>query len=170
MSQFHSDCRRTKSVSWQIYLNVAYIKHFSSLSLDFSHSSKRRWEIEVFQLSRAYHANKDVFASVILVHEEIIFAILVDVLCIFKLKWLFNVICCDSPPRSSWETRKRQKETGSPPFEIPSHIIHEKPWTYDHGNRDKRGESMFSAAVPAPKRRLFPSTETGKRKAVNAFV
>lgn len=79
MSQFHSDCRRTKSVSWQICLNVAYIKHISSLSLDFSHSSKRRWEIEVFQLSRAYHANKDVFASVILVHEEIIFAILVDV-------------------------------------------------------------------------------------------
>ena len=112
MSQFHSDCRRTKSVSWQICLNVAYIKHFSSLSLDFSHSSKRRWEIEVFQLSRAYHANKDVFASVILVHEEIIFAILVDVLCIFKLKWLFNVICCDSPPRSSWEALRQGLERG----------------------------------------------------------
>ena len=28
---------------------------------------------------------------------------------------------------------------------------------------------MFSAAVPAFKRRLFPSTETGKRKAANAL-
>ncbi len=62
------------------------------------------------------------------------------------------------------EARKRQKETGSHRFEIPSHIIPEKPWTYDHGIRDKRGENMFSAAVPASKRRLFPSTETSKRK------
>ncbi len=68
------------------------------------------------------------------------------------------------------EVRKRQIETGSLPFEIPSHIAPEKPWTYDHGIRDKRGESMISAAVPAPKRRLFPATETGKRKAVNALV
>ena len=51
-----------------------------------------------------------------------------------------------------------------------SHIIPEKPWTYDHGNRDKRPKSMVSAAVPAPKRRLFPSTETGKRNAVSSLV
>ncbi|MCR5379689.1 MAG: hypothetical protein K6G44_01790 [Lentisphaeria bacterium] len=68
------------------------------------------------------------------------------------------------------EVRKRQKETGSLPFEIPSHIIPEKPWTYDHGNRDKRGESMFSAAVLGLKRRLFRTKETGKRKAANALV
>ncbi len=53
------------------------------------------------------------------------------------------------------ESPKRQKETGSPPFEIPNHIIPEKPWTYDHDIRDKRGESMVFTAVSAPKRRLF---------------
>jgi len=63
--------------------------------------------------------------------------------------------------------RKREKETGSPPFEIPSHIIPEKPWTYGHGNRDKREESMVSAAVSALGSRLFPMTETGKRKSRN---
>ena len=50
------------------------------------------------------------------------------------------------------EAQKRQRETSSPPFQIPSHIVPEKPWTYDHDIRDKRGESMFSAAVFAPNR------------------